>query len=79
MSKLWKMQIELRIRFSTQVPEKNKIITKISNVEIPESENNNEPKFKDALEYNAPSKSNMEVNIGNMIVEQQLFVEFKIY
>lgn len=65
----------------TQVPEKNKIITKVSNIEISESDNeiDNETKYKVALEYNAPGKSNMEVNIGNMIVEQQLFVEFKIY
>jgi uncharacterized protein YggE len=61
------------------LPEKNKMITQISNVEISRSNNNYKAEFKNLLEDNELDKSKMIINIGNMIAEKQLYVEFKIY
>jgi len=64
----------------SQLPEKNKIITQVSNFEISKSEVQPEPNAK-MLEVTeqAVDKSSITVNIGNMMVVQHLYVEFKIY
>ncbi len=64
----------------SQLPEKHKIITQVSNFEISKSEVQPEPKAK-MLEVTeqALDKSSITVNIGNMMAVQHLYVEFKIY
>ena len=64
----------------SQLPEKHKIITQVSNFEISKSEVQPEPNAK-MLEVTeqALDKSSITVNIGNMMVVQHLYVEFKIY
>lgn len=64
----------------SQLPEKNKIITQVSNFEISKSEVQPERNVK-MLEVaeEALDKSSITVNIGNMMVVQHLYVEFKIY
>lgn len=64
----------------SQLPEKHKIITQVSNFEISKSEVQPEPNAK-MLEVTeqALDKSSITVNIGNMMAVQHLYVEFKIY
>ena len=70
---------KLADKIISTLPEKNKMITQISNIEISKSDNNYKAEFK-RLEANYElDKSKMTINVGNMIAEQQLYVEFKIY
>jgi len=63
----------------TQLPEKNKTIIKVSNIEIPENDDTPRLQYK-ALEVAAASdQSSIIVNTVKIRVEQQLFVEFKVY
>jgi uncharacterized protein YggE len=64
----------------SQLPEKSKIITQISNFEISKSEAQTERNAK-MLEVTeqALDKSSITVNIGNIMAVQNLYVEFKIY
>lgn len=64
----------------SQLPEKNKIITQVSNFEISKSEVQPERNAK-MLEVaeQALDNSSITVNIGNMKAVQHLYVEFKIY
>jgi len=61
------------------LPEKNKMVVQISNIEISKSDDHIKAEFKVLNEANNPEISKMIINAGNMIVEQQLYVEFKIY
>ena len=70
---------KLADKIISTLPERNKMITQISNIEISKSDNNYKAEFK-RLEANYElDKSKMTINVGNMIAEQQLYVEFKIY
>jgi len=60
------------------LPEQNKVITQISNIEITKSGNTNERKLK-GLQESEINRSAMTINVGNMIAQKQLYVEFKIY
>jgi uncharacterized protein YggE len=63
----------------TQLPEKNKSILQVSNIEITKSEKNPEIKYERLDEAQALGKSNLTINFGNMVAVQQLYVEYKIY
>jgi uncharacterized protein len=61
----------------SQIPEKNKVITKISNVKIQSSENPVELK---RTERSAEADLRvLPINTGNIINEQELYVEYKVY
>ncbi len=64
----------------SQLPEKSKIITQISNFEISKSDAQPE---RNAVMFEvteqALDKSSITVNIGNIMAVQNLYVEFKIY
>lgn len=63
----------------SRLPEKNKTITRISNFEIPGSEINPEPGLRNLEKSVAQDQSLLTVNIGNILTEKYLYVEFKIY
>ena len=63
----------------SRLPEKNKVITQISNFDITRSEINPEPVLRKNEEFAVQNQSPLTVNIGNMIAEKALYVEFKIY
>jgi uncharacterized protein YggE len=63
------------------MPEINKTITQVSNIEISKSNNNYQPEFE-TKELSADSEignTKMSVNTGNMVVQQQLYIEYKVY
>lgn len=60
----------------SELPEKKKVIARISNVEIPKDDIPVEREFKAA---DAREEMNVNINIGNVIVEQQLYVEYRVY
>jgi uncharacterized protein YggE len=64
----------------SQLPEKNKTITQVSNFEISKSEVQPERNAK-MLEVSEQALDNtsITVNLGNLMAVQHLFVEFKIY
>jgi len=62
-----------------QLPEKNKSILQVSNFEITKSESKSEIKSERLEEAAVLGKSNLTINIGNMVAIQQLYVEYKIY
>ena len=61
------------------LPENNKIITQISNTEIEQTDVNYKKEFKLLAFENEIDKSKLPISTGNMLVAQQLFVEFRIY
>lgn len=63
----------------SQMPEENKVITKISNVEIPFGDIPSERKSLRLEASQAGDQSMMTVNIGNIRIEKQLYVEFRVY
>ena len=63
----------------SQLPEKNKSIMQVSNFEISGSEPMPEVRYKNLEESQVLDKSNLTINIGNMVAMQQLYVEYKIY
>jgi len=64
----------------SQLPEKSKIITQISNFEISKSESQPELNSKRLeVSQEALDQSSITVNIGNIMAVQHLYVEFKIY
>lgn len=63
----------------SQLPEKNKSIIQVSNFEISGSEPMPEVRYKNLEESQVLDKSNLTINIGNMVAMQQLYVEYKIY
>jgi len=63
----------------SQLPEKNKIITRISNFEISESEAKAELSYKRLEASEAIDKSKLTISIGKMAAVQQLYIEYKIY
>ena len=69
---------KLADKILTQIPEKNKVITQISNVRIQRSENN-PVELKRTEQFAEAEQSILPINIGNIIDEQQLYVEYKIY
>lgn len=70
---------KLADKILSRLPEKNKAITQISNFEITRSEINPEPGLRKNAESAVQDQSQLTVNIGNMIAEKALYVEFKIY
>ncbi len=70
---------KLADKILSRLPEKNKAITQISNFEITRSEINPEPSLRKLEEFEVQDQSQLTVNIGNMIAEKHLYVEFKIY
>ena len=70
---------KLADKILSRLPEKNKAITQISNFEITRSEINPEPTLRKLEEFEVQDQSQLTVNIGNMIAEKHLYVEFKIY
>jgi uncharacterized protein YggE len=70
---------KLADKILSRLPEKNKAITRISNFEITRSEINPEPVMRKNEEFAVQDQSQLTVNIGNMIAEKNLYVEFKIY
>jgi uncharacterized protein YggE len=71
---------KLADKILSQLPEKNKEITQVSNFEIAKSEVNTELNYKRFEDANQEiDKSTITVNIGKMVAIQQLFVEYKIY
>ncbi len=62
-----------------ELPEKNKTIIQISNIEIPKSDQNYKKAFQSLSGKGSSDKSNMIINVGNLVVERQIFVEYKIY
>ncbi|MFC0878081.1 SIMPL domain-containing protein [Saccharicrinis sp. FJH2] len=63
----------------TKLPETNKTIGRISNVELSVSENTETAKMLNNFESDKNYKTQMPVSTGNMAVEQTLFVEYVIY
>jgi uncharacterized protein len=63
----------------TKLPERNKTIIQISNFEISRSESNLELNYEKLEESKNLDKSNLTINIGNMVAVQNLYVEYKIY
>ncbi len=63
----------------SQLPEKNKTITQVSNFEISRSDNKAEVNYMKLEVSEALDRNTLTINIGNMIVIQQLYVEFRIY
>jgi uncharacterized protein YggE len=70
---------KLADKILSRLPEKNKAITQISNFEISRSKISPEPGLMKNEEFAVQDQSQLTVNIGNMIAEKVLFVEFKIY
>jgi uncharacterized protein YggE len=70
---------KLADKILSRLPEKNKAITRISNFEITRSEINPESGFRNLEKSVVQEQSQLTVNIGNMIAEKALYVEFKIY
>jgi len=70
---------KLADKILSRLPEKNKAITQISNFEISRSKISPEPGLMKNEEFAVQDQSQLTVNIGNMIAEKALFVEFKIY
>jgi len=70
---------KLADKILSRLPEKNKAITQISNFEITRSKINPEPGLMKNEEFAVQDQSQLTVNIGNMIAEKALYVEFKIY
>ncbi len=70
---------KLADKILSRLPEKNKAITQISNFEITRSEINPEPVLRNLEKSVVQDQSQLTVNIGNMIAEKALYVEFKIY
>ena len=70
---------KLADKILSRLPEKNKAITRISNFEITRSEINPEPVLRNLEKSVVQDQSQLTVNIGNMIAEKALYVEFKIY
>jgi len=70
---------KLADKILSRLPEKNKAITQISNFEITRSEISPEPNLRKLAEVEVQDQSQLTVNIGNMIAEKHLYVEFKIY
>lgn len=70
---------KLADKILSRLPEKNKAITQISNFEITRSEINPEPNLRKLEEFEVQDQSQLTVNIGNMIAEMHLYVEFKIF
>jgi uncharacterized protein YggE len=63
----------------TRIPEKNKSIIKISNIEMTEKDDGPVLQYRKFEEAAASDQGTMIVNTGNIKVEQHLFVEFKVY
>jgi uncharacterized protein YggE len=70
---------KLADKILSRLPEKNKAITQISNFEITRSEIIPEPDLSKNEEFAVKYQSPLTVNIGNMIAEMHLYVEFKIF
>lgn len=70
---------KLADKILSRLPEKNKAIARISNFEITRSEINPESGFRNLEKTVVQEQSQLTVNIGNMIAEKALYVEFKIY
>ena len=70
---------KLADKILSRLPEKNKAITQISNFEITRSKISPEPGLMKNEEFAVQDQSQLTVNIGNMIAEKALYVEFKIY
>jgi len=70
---------KLADKILSRLPEKNKAITRISNFEITRSEINPESGLRNLEKSVVQDQSQLVVNIGNMIAEKALYVEFKIY
>jgi uncharacterized protein len=70
---------KLADKILSRLPEKNKAITQISNFEITRSEINPEPNLRKLEEFEVQDQNQLTVNIGNMIAEMHLYVEFKIF
>jgi len=70
---------KLADKILSRLPEKNKAITRISNFEITRSEIIPEPDLRKLEEFVVQDQRQLTVNIGNMIAEKALYVEFKIY
>ena len=62
-----------------QLPEKNKSIVQVSNFEIEKSDSRLNLKYEILAENESIDKSNLTINLGNVVAVQQLFVEYKIY
>lgn len=69
---------KLADKILTQIPEKNKIITQISNVRI-ERRENIPVELKRTEQFAEADQRILPINIGNIIDEQQLYVEYKVY
>lgn len=70
---------KLSNKILSQLNVKNKEIIKISNAEISESENNFEIPIDANDESFLKAKSNLTINIGNMIAVKQIYVQYRIY
>jgi uncharacterized protein YggE len=70
---------KLADKILSRLPEKNKAITQISNFEITRSEIIPETGLMKNAEIVIQDQNQLTVNIGNMIAEKHLYVEFKIY
>ena len=70
---------KLADKILSRLPEKNKMIVQISNFKIPKSDDNTEVEYK--LSRNLPemNQETLPINIGDMVVEQHLYIEYKIY
>jgi len=62
-----------------QLPEKNKSIVQVSNLEIEKSDSRLNLKYERLAENESIDKSSLTINLGNVVAVQQLFVEYKIY
>jgi len=70
---------QLADKILSRLPEKKKAITQISNFEISKSEINPGSGLRNFEKSVVQDQVQLTVNIGNMIVEKALYVEFKIY
>ena len=70
---------KLADKILSRLPEKKKAITQISNFEISKSEINPGSGLRNFEKSVVQDQVQLTVNIGNMIVEKALYVEFKIY
>jgi uncharacterized protein len=64
-------------RILSQIPEKNKVIKQISNIRTERSEGS--PGVFRKLEVAEMDQERLPVNTGNIVNEQQLYVEYEIY
>ncbi len=69
---------KLADKILSKLPEKNKMITQISNIEISKSDNTYK-RFNYKEEEIEIDKSKMVINVGNMVAVKEIYVEFKIY